>query len=68
MDVSDAKRTVDEAVEKMGGLDILVNTASGTKPSCCPFIACPFVSDALLCSQIQPTCSCQSRHGRVLSR
>ena len=33
MDVSETKRTIDEAVEKMGGLDILVSPPSSTKPS-----------------------------------
>ena len=32
MDVSEAKRTIDEAVEKMGGLDILVSSKPDTKP------------------------------------
>ena len=41
MDVSDAKRTIDEAVEKMGGLDILVNTDSGIQTFMHPFTAYP---------------------------
>ena len=42
MDVSDAKRTIDEAVAKMGGLDILVfpgTTQPCTVQSAC--LACP---------------------------
>lgn len=42
MDVSEAKRTIDEAVEKMGGLDILVSSPQApSPPHICPFRACP---------------------------